>query len=75
MALSRNDKAQILEAYFDKTISKDEMEFLLKHGKAITPIEWVYSNEEEKRKQEQKRELISRVFGHTISGIEWIFIN
>lgn len=72
MALSRNDKARILEAYFDRTISKDEMEFLLRHGKAITPTEWVYSNEEEKRKQEQKREFISRVFGHSFPKIEWV---
>lgn len=74
MALSRNDKAQILEAYFNKTISKDEMEFLLEHGKAIAPNEWVYSNEEERKQQEQKRELISRVFGHSFPGIEWIGI-
>lgn len=72
MALSRNDKAQILGAYFDRTISKDEMELLLRHGKAISPKEWVYLNEEEKRKQEQKRELISRVFGHSFPKIEWV---
>ena len=72
MALSRNDKARILEAYFGKAISKDEMEFLLKHGKAISPKEWVYSNEEGKRKQKQKRELISRVFGHSFPKIEWV---
>lgn len=72
MALFRNDKARILEAYFEKSISKEEMKFLLKHGKAISPIEWVYSNEEEKKKQEQKRELISRVFGHSFPKIEWV---
>lgn len=65
MAISRNNKARILEAYFGRAISKDEMEFLLRHDKAITPKDWVYSNEDEKKKQEQKRELISRVFGHS----------
>ncbi|WP_162419018.1 hypothetical protein [Cyclobacterium roseum] len=45
------------------------MEFLLANGKYIAPAEWVYSNEDEKRKQEQKRELISRVFGHSFLGL------
>lgn len=70
--MNRSDKIRILEAYFEKTISKKEMDFLLKHGKAIAPIEWVYKNENEKKKQEQKRELISKVFGHSFPKIEWI---
>lgn len=75
MQISRNDKAKILEAYLEKSISKKEMEYLLKHGKAINPSEWVYSNKEERNQQEQKRGLISRVFGHSIPTIEWIGTN
>lgn len=72
MEVYKNDKAEILKAYIEKLITKDQMEFLLKHGKAIAPIEWVYSNEEEKKIQEQKRELISRVFGISYPKIEWV---
>lgn len=72
MEVCKNDKAEILKAYFEKLISKDQMEFLLTHGKAIAPIEWVYSNEEGKKTQEQKRELISRVFGISYPKIEWV---
>ncbi|SEJ19457.1 hypothetical protein SAMN05192553_102855 [Cyclobacterium xiamenense] len=72
MPVSRSDKAKILQAYFENTISKDEMEFLLANGKYIGPAEWVYSNEDEKNMQEQKRELISRVFGQSFPGIEWV---
>ena len=71
MAVSRNDKAKIVKAYIEKSISKKEMEYLLINGKAIAPKDWVYSSESERIRQEQKRELISRVFGYSISGIEW----
>ncbi|AKP50737.1 hypothetical protein [Cyclobacterium amurskyense] len=74
MAVSRNDKEQIVKAYFEKSIAKKEVESLLINGKAIAPKEWVYSNEEERIKQEQKRELISRVFGYSISEIEWVIV-
>tara|TARA_R110002111_G_scaffold74950_4_gene119051 strand:+ start:602 stop:841 length:240 start_codon:yes stop_codon:yes gene_type:complete len=72
MEVSRNDKAKIVKAYIEKTISKKEMEYLLNNGKAIAPKDWVYYNEEERIKQEQKRELKCRVFGHSIGGIEWV---
>jgi len=72
MKVSRIDKAKILAAYLDKSISKEEMEYLLKHGMAIAPVEWVYANEEQQKQQEHKRELISRVFGHSFPKIEWI---
>ncbi|MDO6437128.1 hypothetical protein Q4534_06920 [Cyclobacterium sp. 1_MG-2023] len=71
MAVSRNEKEQIVKAYLEKSITREEMDYLLRNGSAISPKEWVYYNEEEKTKQEQKRELISRVFGYSISGIEW----
>ncbi|MDO6439758.1 hypothetical protein Q4534_20190 [Cyclobacterium sp. 1_MG-2023] len=71
MAVSRNDKEQIVKAYIEKSITREEMDYLLKNGCAITQTEWVYNNEGEKNKQEQKRRLLRRVFGHSISGIEW----
>ncbi|MFN3801342.1 hypothetical protein [Belliella pelovolcani] len=70
--MNKSDKIRILEAYFEKTISKEEMEFLLKHGKVIAPIEWVYTNEDEKKQRENERELISRVFGQSFPKIEWV---
>ncbi|WP_041934707.1 hypothetical protein [Cyclobacterium marinum] len=72
MTVSRKDKAKILKAYLEKSISKKEMGFLLKHGIAITPSEWIYFNEEQRKQQEQKRRLISRVYGHSFPGIEWV---
>lgn len=74
MKLPKSDKAEILKAYFEKIITKVQMEFLLKHGKAIAPIVWVYSNEEEEEEkiQEQKREWKSRVFGISYPKIEWV---
>ncbi|EKB47782.1 hypothetical protein [Cecembia lonarensis] len=70
--MNKSDKTKILEAYLNKTIDKKEMKCLLKHGKAIAPIEWVYTNEDERKRQEEKRELISRVFGHSFPKIEWV---
>lgn len=72
MAVSKIEKAMILKAYFEKSISKVDMKLLLSGGLSISPIEWVYSNEVEKREQNQKRELISKVFGHSFPKIEWI---
>jgi hypothetical protein len=72
MKASRNDKAKILAAYLRKSISIEEMGFLLKHGMAIAPVEWVYPNEEQRKQQEKKRELISRIFGYSFPKIEWI---
>jgi hypothetical protein len=49
------------------------METLLNEGTAIHPTEWVYSNEEERRTQARKRELIQKVFGFgLIREIEWV---
>ncbi len=72
MTVSKNEKAQILEAYFEKSISKSEMEILIQEGISIPPIDWVYSNEDDKLKKEQKRELIGKVFGFSFPKIEWV---
>jgi hypothetical protein len=73
MTLSKAQKALILKAYFDKSISKIEMETLLMAGIAIHPTEWVYSNEVERRSQARKREIIRKVFGFSlIPEIDWV---
>lgn len=72
MAVSKEQKAQILKAYFDKSISKKEMETLLENSFAIHPMEWAYSNENERKEKEQKRDLISKVFGISFPRIEWV---
>jgi len=73
MEVSKNEKSQILKAYFDKSITKQEMENFLNEGIAIHPTEWVYSNEVERRSQARKREMIQKVFGFgLIREIEWV---
>jgi hypothetical protein len=73
MTTSKAHKALILKAYFDKSITKQEMETLLMAGIAIHPTEWVYSNEVERRSQARKREMIEKVFGFGfIPEIEWV---
>jgi hypothetical protein len=72
MTVSKNEKARILEAYFDKSITKDEMELLLKKGIHIPPIDWIYSNQIEKFESEKRRDLISKVFGYSFPKIEWV---
>jgi hypothetical protein len=73
MALHKAQKALILKAYFEKSISKIEMETLLNEGIAIHPTEWVYSNEVERIAQARKREMIRKVFGFSlIPEIDWV---
>jgi hypothetical protein len=73
MTTSKAQKALILKAYFEKSISKIEMETLLMEGIAIQPTEWVYSNEVERRSQARKREMIQKVFGFgLIPEIDWV---
>lgn len=72
MELSKNQKLRILEAYFDKLISKNEMKYLLKVGITILPIEWVYSNDAEQRKNDKKRALLAKVFEISFPNIEWV---
>jgi hypothetical protein len=70
--MNKSDKTKILEAYFDKTINKEEMEFLLQVGTHVPPIEWINPNKKKKLNNDRKRELISKVFGRTFPKIVWI---
>jgi hypothetical protein len=73
MTKSKAQKALILKAFFESSISKIEMETLLMAGIGIHPTEWVYSNEVERRTQARKREMIQKVFGFGfIPEIEWV---
>lgn len=72
MIVCKNEKSRILQAYFDKNITKDEMEFLLEVGIIVQPIEWIYSNDAEQKKHEMKRELIEKDFGIVYLKIEWV---
>jgi ribosome biogenesis protein Tsr3 len=73
MALHKRQKTLILKAFFESSISRDEMENFLNEGIAIHPTEWVYSNELERIAQARKRELIQKVFGFgLIREIEWV---
>jgi len=72
MTVSKNEKARILEAYFEKAITKEEMEVLLIEGIVIPPIPWVISLESEQLKDNRKRELILKVFGLQCRKVEWL---
>jgi hypothetical protein len=75
MKVSKEQKARILEAYFSKSITKDEMELLLRNGIIHPPIQWLDEDEKETEEETKRRELISRVFGYSIRvipQIEWI---
>jgi hypothetical protein len=72
MTVCRNDKALILKAYLEKSISKDQMELLLSEGINLPPIPWNFDSEEVQRKDSEKRDLISRIFGITHQKIEWV---
>lgn len=70
--MTRLDKARILEAYFENSISKEEMEFLLEVGIICTPIPWIFDNQDEKRKDTKKRKLIESVFGIKNIEVKWV---
>jgi hypothetical protein len=72
MAISLNEKSRILEAYFEKSISKSEMVLLLKHGINFPPIPWIFNDPERENQEAERRELICRVFGLTDSKVEWV---
>lgn len=72
MTILRNDKAKILRAYLEKSISKDQMEILLNEGSTVPPIPWIFSNYEDERKDFEKRELIGKIWGVSYSKIDWI---
>ena len=74
--MTRIQKIKILEAYFQKAISKDGLEFLLKNGIVFPPIPWIYEDEEESKKEERKRELSCKVFGVSpFPKIKWADLN
>jgi hypothetical protein len=70
--VSKNDKVRILEAYFEKSISKDEMELLLKYGIVFSPIPWIFNDPERENQEAERRKLICRVFGLSDSKVEWV---
>jgi hypothetical protein len=72
MEVSKNEKSQILKAYFDKSITKQEMETLLLHGIVMSPISWIFATEAEQLKDKQRRQLICRIFGLTDTEIKWV---
>jgi hypothetical protein len=72
MTTSKPQKALILKAYFDKSITKQEMETLLIHGIVMSPISWILPTEGEQLKDKQRRQLIERVFGILYTKIEWV---
>lgn len=73
MELSKNQKAQILEAYLDKRINKEEMKTLLRKGIIFPPIPWISDDLNESQEQEKIRALICMVFDFPfLPKIEWI---
>ena len=75
MTVSKEQKARILEAYFSKSITKDEMELLLRKWIIYPPILWLDEDEKETEEETKRREMVSRVFGYSITvipPIEWI---
>jgi hypothetical protein len=72
MTVSKIEKSRILEAYFSKSITKQEMETLLIHGIVMSPISWIFPTEAEQLKDKQRRQLIERVFGILYTKIEWV---
>jgi len=72
MTVSKIEKSQILEAYFSKSITKQEMETLLIHGIVTSPIPWIFQTEAEQLKDKQRRQLICRIFELTDTEIRWV---
>jgi hypothetical protein len=72
MTVSKNEKSRILKAYFDKSITKQEMETLLIHGIVMSPVSWIFATEAEQLKDKQRRQLICRIFGLTNTEIKWV---
>jgi hypothetical protein len=72
MTVSKIEKSRILEAYFSKSITKQEMEALLIDGILLPPVPWIFPTEAEEIKDKQRRQLIERVFGILYTKIEWV---
>ena len=66
--MTKTVKAKLLNAYLDKTISRDELSFLIEKGISIPPIAWLEENSEEGI----RRKLVARVLGVKFPEIEWI---
>ena len=77
MGISVNDKRNILEAYLKKAITKDDMKFLFEVGLTVSPIRWIFENEEDEKRDVRKRDLIGEVTGQTVPKIKvtWISTN
>jgi hypothetical protein len=67
--MTKDQKIQLLKAFFEKSISKDDMKFLLEVGLSLPPIQWIFKNEEEEQKFDRKRELVGKVLGRTLPKI------
>ena len=67
--MNKDQKIQLLKAFFEKSISKDDMKFLLEVGLSIPPIQWIFENEEEEQKLDRKRELVGKVLGRPLPKI------
>lgn len=72
MTILRNDKAKILRAYLEKSITKDQMEMLLNEGSILPPIAWILESDEAQQIDSEKRELLSRVLGIAFQKMEWV---
>jgi len=67
--MTKDQKIQLLKAFFEKSISKDDMKFLFEVGLSIPPIQWIFKNEEEEKKFDRKRELVGKVLGRPLPKI------
>lgn len=72
MEKSRNDKAKILQSYFDGIINREEMIFLCEVGLIVPPIVWIYDTKEAEAKAEKHRELVEKVLGKKFPRIVWV---
>jgi len=67
--MTKDQKIQLLKAFFEKSISKNDMKFLFEVGLSIPPIQWIFKNEEEEKKFDRKRELVGKVLGRPLPKI------
>lgn len=72
MTILKNDKAKILRAYLEKSISKDQMEMLLNEGLIMPPIVWIFESEQEQKRDSEKRELIGKIIGINYPKVKWV---
>lgn len=70
--MNKDTKKQILKAYFEGRITKDDLRFIFEFGLICPPILWIYSSEKDQRKHERKQELAGKVLGYTPHKLEWV---